>query len=358
MCRRGVSWQSTRLFARSWGASGSRVTETYHSGEYPGAGTWRAYCPREGSVSKVKFGLFYPQVGQSFEAFRDRTLLAEKLGYDSVFCVDHMWQRGLPEVDHLEAWTLLSGLAPVSERIRLGALVLCNSYRNPALLAKMASSLDNISNGRLVLGIGAGWMDEEYRGYGYPFPPTLERIEQLDEALEVIKRMFTEKCADFQGKYYCLDQAYNRPMPTSKPHPPILIGGGGKKYMLRVVARHADIWNCPNNHSVEFDDRLQTLHRHCDDVNRDPAEIEVSEQAFIIVGNDEAEFKKKWEEAKMLLAGFDLENTAFRGTPEQVVGQLRKRVAQGVTFFTFLSGDFHAPDTLELLAKEVIPHVE
>jgi len=135
---------------------------------------------------KAKFGLFYPQVGQSFKAFRDRALLAEQLGYDSIFCVDHMWQRGMPEVDHLEAWTLLSALAASTEKIRFGALVLCNSYRNPALLAKMASSLDHISGGRLVLGIGAGWMDEEYRGYGYGFPSTLERIEQLDEALEVM----------------------------------------------------------------------------------------------------------------------------------------------------------------------------
>ncbi len=308
-------------------------------------------------MSNVKFGLFYPQVGQSFDVFRERTQLAEKLGYDSVFCVDHMWQRGLPEVDHLEAWTLLSALAPATERLRLGALVLCNSYRNPALLAKMAATLDNISGGRLILGIGSGWMDEEYRGYGYPFPPTLERIEQLDEALEVIRRLFTEKCADFQGKYYTLDQAYNRPAVVQKPYPPILIGGGGEKFMLRVVARHADIWNCPNNHSAEFEQRLAALHRHCEDVGRDPSEIEVSEQAFIVVGTDQADFEKKWGTAKKLLAGFDLENTAFRGTPEQVVEQLRKRVAQGVTFFTFLSGDFHAPETLELLASEVIPHV-
>ncbi len=307
-------------------------------------------------MNTVKFGLFYPQVGQSFADYRDRVLLAEKLGYDSAFCVDHMWQRGMPEVDHLEAWTTLSALAPVTSKIRLGALVLCNSYRNPALLAKMASTLDHISGGRVVLGIGSGWMDEEYRGYGYPFPSTLERIEQLDEALDVVKRLFSEKCADFQGKYYTLDKAYNQPAPVQKPHPPILIGGGGEKHMLRVVARHADIWNCPNNHSPHFDKRLAALERHCDDRGRDIAEIEISEQSFIVVGTDEADFKKKWEMANAFLGGaFDLENTAFRGTPEQVVEQLQKRVAQGVTFFTFLSGDFHAPETLQLISEEVLP---
>lgn len=307
-------------------------------------------------MSSVKFGLFYPQVGQSFADYSQRAQQAEKLGYDSVFCVDHMWQRGLPEVDHLEAWTLLSALAPQTEKIRLGALVLCNSYRNPALLAKMVASLDHVSAGRLVLGIGSGWMDEEYRGYGYQFPPTLERIEQLDEALEVIKRLMTEKCADFQGKYYHLDQAYNRPAPVQKPYPPILIGGGGEKYMLRVVARHADIWNCPNNHSLEFESRFNALRRHCDDIGRDPAEIEVSEQCFIVVGKDQDDFAKKWEVANMMLgSSFDLESTAFRGTPDQVVEQLQKRVQQGVTFFTFLSGDFHAPETLELIAEQVMP---
>ena len=307
-------------------------------------------------MSAVKFGLFYPQVGQSFDVYRDRAQLAEKLGYDSVFCVDHLWQRGMPEVDHLEAWTLLSALAAVTERIRLGGLVLCSSYRNPALLAKMVSSLDHVSGGRVVLGIGAGWMDEEYRGYGYPFPSTLQRIEQLDEALEIIKRMFGDEPADFQGKYYTVDKAYNKPAAVQKPHPPILIGGGGEKHMLKVVARHADIWNCPNNHALKFDRRLKALHKHCEDLGRDPADIEVSEQCFIVVGENEEDFKKKWEVANMMLgSAFDLEKTAFRGTPEQVVEQLQQRVQQGVTFFTFLSGDFHAPETLELIAKEVIP---
>jgi F420-dependent oxidoreductase-like protein len=316
----------------------------------------RALAREEGRVSEVRFGLFYPQVGQSFGDYRDRAQLAERLGYDSVFCVDHMWQRGMPEVDHLEAWTLLSALAASTSKIRLGALVLCNSYRNPALLAKMVSSLDQVSAGRVVLGLGAGWMEEEYDGYGYSFPPTLQRIEQLDEALDVIKRLFTEKCADFQGKYYTLQQAYNRPAAVQKPHPPILIGGGGEKHMLRVVARHADIWNCPNNHSLQLEKRLAALKRHCDERGRDFSEIEVSEQSFIVVGTDEADFKKKWEMANMFLgSAFDLENTAFRGTPDQVVEQLQKRVAQGVTFFTFLSGDFHAPDTLQLIAEQVVP---
>ncbi len=304
----------------------------------------------------VRFGLFFPQAGLSFETLKERALVAERLGYDCILCVDHMWARGLPEIDHLEAWTLTSAVAALTERIRIGALVLCNSYRNPALLAKMAASLDAVSKGRLLLGLGAGWMDEEYRAYGYPFPSVRVRIEQLDEALEVIKRMFTESRAEFQGKYYQVAGAFNRPFPVQKPRPPIMIGGAGEKLLLKVVARHADIWNCPNNHAPDLVRRLSVLREHCASIGRDPAEIEVSEQCVIVLGRNELDFKSKWAAANAMLGSvFDLDNTAFRGTPEQVVEQLRRRVAQGVTFFTFLLGDFHSPDSLQLFAEEVAP---
>jgi len=130
-------------------------------------------------MSRVKFGLFAPQVGVPFSVIKERAQLADRLGYHSIWFVDHMWSRGMPDLDHLEAWTLMSATAALTERIGIGTLVLCNSYRNPALLAKMASSLDNVSNGRLLLGLGSGWMDEEYRAYGYSFPSARVRVEQL-----------------------------------------------------------------------------------------------------------------------------------------------------------------------------------
>ena len=304
----------------------------------------------------VKFGLFFPQVGQSFASIRERVLLADQLGYDSVFFVDHMWSRGVPEIDHLEAWTLMSATAAITRRIRIGALVLCNSYRNPALLAKMASSLDVVSDGRLVLGIGAGWMEEEYKAYGYPFPRLRVRAEQLEEGIEVVKRLLVEPRATFQGKYYALDEAVNNPKPIQKPHPPILIGGAGEKLVLPIVARHADIWNCPNNHATELERRLDVLRRHCAAAGRNPDEIEVSEQCVVVLGANQKDFRSKWGIAKKMLGGvFDLEKTAFRGTPEQIVEQFRARVALGVTFFTFLLSDFHAPESLQLFAERVIP---
>lgn len=307
-------------------------------------------------MKQTKFGLFYPQVAVDFQTVKDRAQLADRLGFHSIWFVDHMWSRGLPDLDHLEAWTLMSATAAVTERIGIGTLVLCNSYRNPALLAKMASSLDNVSGGRFLLGIGSGWMDEEYRGYGYPFPGDRVRIEQLEEALTIIKLMFTEARANFEGKYYSVADAANNPKPIQKPYPPILIGGAGEKRMLRVVAQHADIWNCPNNVSAELPHKLEVLKRHCDAVGRDAEEIEVSEQCIVVLGKDEADLKQRLAFAKGMLGSvFDIDKTGLVGTPAQLVEQIEARRKQGVTLFTMLFGDLNAAETLELFAERVAP---
>ncbi len=307
-------------------------------------------------MSRVKFGLFAPQVAVPFAAVKERAQLADRLGFHSIWFVDHMWSRGLPDLDHLEAWTLMSATAAVTERLGIGTLVLCNSYRNPALLAKMASSLDNVSNGRLLLGLGAGWMDEEYRAYGYSFPSARVRVEQLDEALTIIKLLFTQARASFQGKYYAVEEAVNNPKPVQKPHPPILIGGAGEKRLLRVVAEHADIWNCPNNAAPELERKLDVLKRHCDAIGRDPQTIEVSEQCVVVLGRDEQDLRHKLQFAKRTLgAVFDIDNTALRGTPEQLVDAIEARSRQGVTFFIMLFGDLNQPETLELFAQKVAP---
>jgi F420-dependent oxidoreductase-like protein len=307
-------------------------------------------------MKSIKFGLFAPQVGLPFTAITQRAQLADRLGYHSFWFVDHMWSRGLPDMDHLEAWTLMSATAAVTERIGIGTLVLCNSYRNPAMLAKMTASLDQVSNGRVLLGLGAGWMDEEYRAYGYPFPPTRVRIEQLDEALTIIKLMLTTPRASFQGKYYAIDDAVNNPKPVQQPRPPILIGGAGERRLLRVVAEHADIWNCPNNAALDLERKLGVLRRHCDDIGRDAGEIEVSEQCVVVLGHNETDLRAKRKLAKQTLgAVFDIDKTALQGTPEQLIEVIRARRQQGVTFFTMLFSDFNAPETLELFAKKVAP---
>jgi len=303
----------------------------------------------------IKFGLFCPQVGIPFEGIKERAVIADRLGFDSIFFVDHFWSRGMPQMDHLEAATLMAAISVLTERIRVGTLVMCNSYRNPALLAKMAASLDNLSNGRFVLGLGSGWMDEEYRAYGYAFPSTRVRIEQLEEALAIIKRLLVEPVASFQGKYYAIEDAVCNPKPIQKPYPPLLIGGAGEKHMLRVVAEHADIWNCPNNAALELGHKLDVLHRHCEAVGRDPASIEVSEQTICVLGRNEDDLRQKRQFAKTTLGSvFDIDKTGLVGTPEQLIDAIHARHRQGVSFFTILFGDFNQPETLELFADKVM----
>src|SRR3984885_1141935 len=299
---------------------------------------WTAFKSLAGSppMSKVEFALFSPQAGQSPKALFERAALCEKLGYHSMWLVDHFWTRGMPDLDHVEALTMMAGLAARTEKIRIGTLVLCNSFRNPALLAKSLTTIDHVSNGRLEIGLGAGWMDEEYRGYGYDFPTMGTRLRQLEEGLHVMKLLFSEKQATFKGRYYSLDNAYNNPKPVQSPHPPITIGGSGEKVMLKIVARHADRWNCPAGYK-SFEAKLNVLKDHCTAVGRDIKSINISEQLLVCVAPTEAEVEDKWKVASRLKP-FSL--TGIKGTPPQIVEQLHDRVRKGISFFTVMFGDF------------------
>jgi F420-dependent oxidoreductase-like protein len=308
---------------------------------------------------KVECGVFFPQVGVDFAGLVERAHACEESGWHSLWLADHMWARGLPDVDHLEISTALAALAARTERLRLGSLVLCTGYRNPALVAKIASSLDHISGGRLELGIGAGWMEEEYRAYGYSFPPVRERIEQLDEALEIIRRLFSEPRATFQGKYYAVDDAPNNPKPMQRPSPPITIGGSGERLLLRVVAKHADRWNCPINAAHELPRKLDVLRQHCAAVGRDPAAVTVSEQVIVVLGKDKADFDMRWAMAKQFLKGFaDVDAVAVRGLPDEVATGLREKVARGVRLFTIMFGDLAPAETIRLFGEKVLPALE
>ena len=299
---------------------------------------------------KAQFGIFSPQAGMSFKGLADRATQAEKLGYHSLWLVDHFWNRGIPDADCLESTALMSGIAAKTEKLRIGTLVLCNSFRNPALLAKSLTTIDHVSNGRLEIGLGAGWMDEEYKGYGYEFPTMGTRLRQLEEGLQVMKLLFSEKKASFEGRYYKLEDAYNNPKPVQTPHPPITIGGSGEKVMLKIVAKHADRWNCPAGYR-SFEGKLNVLKEHCTAVGRDIKSINISEQLLVCIGATEAEVEDKWKVASRLKP-FSL--TGIKGTPPQIVEQLRDRVSKGITFFTVMFGDFGPPQTIELFAREVM----
>ena len=199
-------------------------------------------------------------------------------------------------------------------------------------------------------------MEEEYRGYGYHFPPVRVRIEQLDEGLEVIRRLFTEARATFQGKYYALDDAPNQPTPVQKPHPPITVGGGGERLLLRVVAKHADRWNCPMNDGADIAHKLDILRAHCAAIGRDPAAITVSEQTMVVLGKDKADFEQRWSMARRLLGTFaDLDAIAVRGTPDQVAAGLRAKAEKGVRLFMLMFGDLAPVETIRLFGEQVLP---
>jgi F420-dependent oxidoreductase-like protein len=178
----------------------------------------------------------------------------------------------------LEGWTALAALAALTERLRLGLMVTGNTYRHPAVLAKIAATVDVISKGRLDFGIGAGWNEYEHESMGIPLFKPGERIRRLEEACEIITRLFTESTVDFDGRYYQLTDARSEPRPVQKPYPPFVIGGGGEKLTLRVVARYADIWNYTGGSVEEFSHKVEVLREHCAAIGRDPGEITLSYQ--------------------------------------------------------------------------------
>ena len=299
----------------------------------------------------VDFGIFTPLAGMDFPSLRERARLAEELGYHSLWVTDHMWNRVRPELDCYEALAALAALAPLTSRLRLGALVICNNFRNPALLAKSLSAIDHISGGRLEVGMGAGWMEEEHRAYGFDFPPIAERLARLEESILILKAMFTQDRATFRGRYYTVDEARNNPKPIQRPHPPLTIGGGGEKRMLRLVAKHADRWNCPAGYR-SLAQKIEVLKNHCRAVGRDFASLRLSEQLLVCIGRDAGEVAAKWKFAQRLTP---FSRTGIKGTPDEVIAQLKTRVAQGMTLFTVLFGDYGPPDTLELFARKVMP---
>ncbi len=229
----------------------------------------------------------WPNPTQSFEEMKEIARHAASTGWDGLWCADHF----MPDSEDTsapwpEAWTTLAALAASVPRIRLGTLVTGNTYRHPAVLAKMAATVDHISQGRAVLGLGSGWQENEHLQYGVPFYTVGERLARLEEACQVIKSLYREKTSNFDGKYYQLADASLEPKPVQSPMP-LLIGGGGEKVTLRIVARWADEWNVWGD--VETLRRKNgILDQHCAKVGRDPSEIQRSAVALLFLSDDAA----------------------------------------------------------------------
>ena len=270
--------------------------------------------------------------------------------FASVWVDDHVmpwaaWQSN--DTPYLECMTTIGYFAAAYPTLTFGSSVLCQSYRNPGLMAKMAANLQLLTGGRFIFGIGAGWMVEEYAAYNWEFPRPAVRIAQLEEAIEIVKLMWTEAPARYTGKYYRIENAYCEPRPN--PIPPILIGGGGEELTLRVVAKHADWWNIPGGTLENYAHKLNVLRRHCDAVGRDFDSIgkSWSSEAISLAGTE--------AEARRIADASPYKNGPVVGTPEQVAEQLQKFLDLGVTYLIVRLLDFPRTEGIEMFVEEVMP---
>jgi F420-dependent oxidoreductase-like protein len=262
----------------------------------------------------------------------------------------------------LECWTALTTLSSLTTRIRLGTMVLCSSFRNPALLAKMAATLDVISGGRLEFGIGAGVQKEEHAAYGMPFPEARIRIERMKEAVEIIKKMWTEEKTSYEGKHYEINEAVCEPKPVQKPHPPITIGGGGEKLTLKVTAQYADRYDFGYLPSLElYKRKLEVLENYCRAVGRNPQEIEKScwpgGQVLIACNQKELSEIVLARKPKSVSLN-DFEKLNLMGTPDDCLKKLRPYADLGVTHFMLFFGDLPSLDGLRLFAGSVMKKMQ
>ena len=270
---------------------------------------------------------------KTFDRVAELTRAAEDAGFDLVTVMDHVYQiYGVgPATDPmLEAWTTLGALAARTSRVRLGTLVTGVTYRNPAMLAKMVTTLDVISGGRAILGLGAAWNEDEHRGYGFDFPPIKERMDRLEEALTICHAMFTEERPSFEGRYYRIDQALNSPRPIQAGGPRILVGGGGEQRTLKIAAKHADMTHWFPLGLEALKHKIEVLERHCAAVGRDPSSIERTMTSPVLVASSDAA-------RAAILERIPPERRASLvvGSPEQAAEGLRPYLDAGFTGFTF-----------------------
>jgi F420-dependent oxidoreductase-like protein len=318
----------------------------------------------------VNIGVFLPQGWrmdlvdvrdpiEKYETMSRCAVEAETAGFDGVFLYDHFHTVPTPQLESVfECWTSMAALARDTKTIRLGQMVTCNGYRPPSLLAKMASGIDVMSHGRLILGIGAGWYEHEYLAYGYDYPETPERLRMLRESLQVIKAMWTQDAATFEGRYYRIRGAMNEPKPVQKPHPPIWIGGGGEKVTLKLVAQYGDA----SNLRADLDTvrhKLGVLRQHCADVGRDYDSILKTLEFYAIlgdrrevdrvvrdtarrIGKDEA-FVRTWNE--------------HIGDADHIAGVMREYAALGIDYFIVNLPNAAEGGVFTHFAEEVFPLV-
>jgi F420-dependent oxidoreductase-like protein len=317
-----------------------------------------AQDPTPAARKRIKFGIQTGQQDVTYEQVLAIWKEAESLGFDSAWNFDHFIPiRGDTDGPCLEAWTMLGALAAQTSKIRIGTLVNGNTYRNPALVAKMATTLDIISNGRFDLGMGAAWFEFEHTAYGFHFHSAKERAERLDEALQVITKLWGEDHPTFNGKYYSLQSAPFAPDNVQQPHPPIVIGGKGKKWIMPLVARYADAWNVPIGVTPKgIENRREIIRAECQRVGRTPCDIEV--QAFLVLFSitDVPFAGGVLRLGARLIEDKRVAQSILAGSPKQITEHIQTYVDAGATHIIMNIQPPYDPALLRRFAAEVMPN--
>lgn len=317
----------------------------------------------------ISFGVFVPQGWrmdlveiedpyQQYEAMTRVARVAEGTGaFDSIWVYDHLHTVPRPTKNTVfEAWTITAGLARDTRSIRIGQMVTCNGYRNPALLAKMASTVDVMSGGRLLFGLGAGWYEHEWRAYGYGFPEVPVRMRMFKEACEIVHRMWTEDDVVFDGEFYQVDKPINEPKGVNNPHPPFWIGGSGEKVTLKLVARFGDACNVGGD-PEKLTHKFGVLRGHCEDLGRDYEEITRSTSVNVYLLEEGEDPEEATREARGAKSYDEYSQQFMVGTAEEISERLRPLVDAGVNYFiVYLPRVAYEPEMVERFAREVVPN--
>jgi len=307
---------------------------------------------------KIMFGIQTGQQDVTYQEILSIWKEAEALGFDSAWDFDHFAPiRGDINGPCLEGWTLLSALATHTQKLKIGTLVTGNTYRNPALLAKMATTVDIVSNGRLYLGIGAAWFEAEHVAYGFPFYTAKERAERLGEALEVITQLWTKDHPTYMGKYYSLVNAPFSPPNVQQPHPPIVIGGKGKKWIMPLVGKYANAWNVPIGVTPKgIKDRMAIVQQACTEAQRPSCDIEI--QAFLVLYSitDVPLAGPALRMGARLMTDKRIARSVLAGSPQEITERIREYVDAGATHIIMNIQPPYDPALLRRFATEVMPN--
>lgn len=304
----------------------------------------------------VRFGVTLPQIKRTWAEAREAAVAFDAMRFDSLWVCDHVYGVPLPNLPILEAWSQLAATAAVTEHAKLGTLVTPPFFRNPAILAKQMATIDHISDGRVIAGLGAGWFQPEFEGTGSPFPSTRERLRGLEEMIQILKGMWSEERFSFEGQHFQVKDVICEPKPARMPE--ILVGGGGEKVLMGIVAKHADTWNNMAVFQAQLAQKIEALKRRCDDVGRDFGEITLSQQCVVVIAEDDAAATEALAKAGKVYGGHmggQLEEHGIWGSPDAVIERIERHRAQGVTSFII---EFFGRDTREparLFAEKVMP---